>query len=295
MDSTPNAISNKSYAQYDQDLNVIDFYRGYPQGYFVDIGAFDGIFLSNSYKLETELNWSGICVEPLPDKFQQLQSRRSATCVNTVLADQSGESVKFVRPKAGQSFLAGIADKLDGWGKDRSLRGEEIQLVTRTLTEVLVDQRAPSLIHFMSLDTEGGELDILKGIDFEKYTFGYICVEHNHVESRRQEMRQILESNGYFFYRENQCDDDYYHQSMIGGTYYYKNFFSAPIEVELIDGHIIKASSGYWPDQYGVFRPTKLEIEFDHFGTRRISACSIDSKDGDSWRKHPQSLNHVIE
>ncbi len=54
---------------------MVEFYRGAPCGYFVDIGAFDGINISNTYKLETELEWNGICIEPQEDVFERLKPR----------------------------------------------------------------------------------------------------------------------------------------------------------------------------------------------------------------------------
>ncbi len=171
------------------------------------------------------------------------------------------------------------------------MRGHQTVVTSSTLTDILEQNNSPPLIHYMSLDTEGSELEILHGIDFDKYTFGYICVEHNHAEPRRTEMRELLEQNGYFFLKENQCDDDFFHKSMVGGTYYYKKEFSKPIQVELLEDNLVKASSSYWPDQYGLFHPTRLEIEFDNFGLRKVSACSIERTRSDSWHKHPRALN----
>jgi hypothetical protein len=61
----------------------------------------------------------------------------------------------------------------------------------------------------MSLDTEGSELEILKGIDFDKYKFGIMNIEHNNVEPRRSDIRNFLENKGYKFYKENDYDDFY--------------------------------------------------------------------------------------
>ena len=73
---------------------------------------------------------------------------------------------------------------------------------------------APSFIEFLSLDTEGSEFDLLNAHDFEKYLFGYICVEHNFIENNRKKIRDLLESKGYIYYRENNVDDDYIHKSI---------------------------------------------------------------------------------
>jgi hypothetical protein len=66
----------------------------------------------------------------------------------------------------------------------------------------------------MSLDTEGSELEILRPFDFGKYTFGLIHVEHNYVEPRRTEIRDLLVSNGYIYKGEKYWDDMYMHRSV---------------------------------------------------------------------------------
>ena len=56
---------------------------------------------------------------------------------------------------------------------------------TTTMTKILNDNNAPTFIEYLSLDTEGSEYEILKGIDFNKYIFGYINIKHNFVEPIR--------------------------------------------------------------------------------------------------------------
>lgn len=60
----------------------------------------------------------------------------------------------------------------------------------------------------MSLDTEGSELEILKGLDFNKYKIGYISVEHN-LQNQRYQIMQYLLKKGYKFSRWNRFDDEY--------------------------------------------------------------------------------------
>ena len=53
-----------STSQFGQDLQVLSFYNGKRDGFFVDIGAYDGKYISNTYMLEKNFDWKGICVEP---------------------------------------------------------------------------------------------------------------------------------------------------------------------------------------------------------------------------------------
>lgn len=284
------SISEKSFAQYSQDLRVLDFYDQTRNGFFVDIGAFDGVSISNTYKLELELDWSGICVEAQEDIYQRLRSARSCICVNAAVSSVDGETVVFSKGRGGNSVLSGITQLLDSSGRKAAMRGEQLKMVTTTITSILSEYKAPAFIHYMSLDTEGSELEVLQGTDLGNFRFGYICVEHNFSEPRRSKMRELLEKSGYVFFQENYCDDDYYHRSLIGGTYYFNDDAARPILVELMDDNMVKASSAYWPDQYGVFRPNRLQIDFDQLGTRRISALSISKSNRDRWYKRPGDL-----
>ena len=60
-----------SKSQLGQEIKVINFYKEKKNGYFIEIGASDGIELSNTYLLESEYKWNGICIEPIPIKYQK--------------------------------------------------------------------------------------------------------------------------------------------------------------------------------------------------------------------------------
>jgi len=85
---------------------------------------------------------------------------------------------------------------------------------TITLNDLLEKTNSPLFIEYLSLDMEGSELEILKSVDLKKYTFGLIDVEHNYVEPRRSQIRELLTSNGYHYVRENKWDDSYRHNSV---------------------------------------------------------------------------------
>jgi hypothetical protein len=79
--------------------------------------------------------------------------------------------------------------------------------------DLLVTANAPKFMEYLSLDTEGTEYDILKALDFSKWVFGLIDVEHNFEEAKRESIRRLLESNGYVFLRQNKWDDCYIHHT----------------------------------------------------------------------------------
>lgn len=209
-------MSEKSYSQYEQDLSVIRFYKMKKNGFYLDIGAFDGVNLSNTYLLEQEYDWKGICVEPLPSKYEELlKNRPNSICVNNACYSQSHLTVPF---SIANNFemLSGISHCIDSFHVDEvNVNKTEILVKTMTLNDILDEHGAPRFIEYLSLDTEGSEFEILKAVDFSKYTFGIIHVEHNYVEKNRSQIQQLLLANNYKYIRENHYDDCYMHNSLI--------------------------------------------------------------------------------
>jgi FkbM family methyltransferase len=207
----PNTLS---YSQLGQDLEVIKFYNNRPNGFFVEIGASDGIELSNTYLLETQFNWKGICCEPIPDVFEKcFKNRKNSICYNEAVYNQSGLEISFDIANHA-NLLSGISDHIDAHKSTVDFNKTTIKVKTISLTDVLDNANAPLFIEYMSLDTEGSELEILKNFNFEKYTFGLIDVEHNYIEPRRSEIKKLLLSKGYIYLGENKWDDKYKHSSV---------------------------------------------------------------------------------
>ena len=203
-----------SYSQLGQDLNVVSFYNNKKNGFFLEIGASDGIELSNTYLLETKYNWTGICCEPIPEQYNKLVINRpnSVSCIEAVY-NESNLIVTFDIAN-NYNLLSGISKNIDCHIKDVNENKTTIQVKTISLLDLLDKFNAPKFIEYMSLDTEGTEFEILKNFDFEKYTFGLIDVEHNYCEPRRTEIKNLLLSKGYIYKGENNWDDMYKHNSV---------------------------------------------------------------------------------
>jgi FkbM family methyltransferase len=197
----------KSYSQLNQDVEVLQHYKN-TNGYYVEIGASDGINLSNTYLLEKE-GWKGICVEPIPSVYEELKKNRpNSYCCNKAVYHTSGLTVNFDICNL-YSLLSGISESIDTYKAHIDQNKTSIQVETISLNDLLDKVYAPKFIEYLSIDTEGSEYEILKAFDFTKRKFGIIHVEHNYVEPRRTYIRELLESMGYRFERENQWDDIY--------------------------------------------------------------------------------------
>ena len=203
------------YSQWGQDESIVKFYKGKKNGFFVEIGAADGIELSNTYMLEKDYEWSGICVEAIPEQYTKLVSNRPrSSCCNMAVYNESNNTVTFDISN-GYSLLSGINTHIDKHAEYVNSNKPTVSVQTISLNDLLAKYNAPSFIDYLSLDTEGSEYEILKTLNFENFKFGYIDVEHNHVEPRRTNIRQLLLNNGYAYIGENLGDDRYVHSSVV--------------------------------------------------------------------------------
>lgn len=186
-------------SQIEQDKWVHSVLGNKRNGYFIELGACDGLVYSNSLFFERELNWDGICIEPNDIYFEQLKKNRKCNVSNDLASEKEGNVVKF----SMCGSVSGIIDENIG---PFTKKDNYISKTTTTLNKVLDNFNAPKIIDYLSLDVEGQEYNILKTFPFDKYKFRCITVEHNepHVGPTQQMMiRELLEKNGYKFIKGN--------------------------------------------------------------------------------------------
>ncbi len=90
------------------------------------------------------------------------------------------------------------------------MKGETYTVRTISLVDMLKKHNAPSVIDYLSIDTEGSEFEILSAFDFSKYQFNAITCEHNYAPIR-DDIHSLLSQHGYrrVFPHISQCDDWY--------------------------------------------------------------------------------------
>jgi FkbM family methyltransferase len=179
-------------AQLLQDLAYLRFRCAEPiEGYFVEVGVGDGEHLSNTYLLEKEFGWQGLLVEPNAAFHASIRERRKARLDPRAAYSAGDGTVNFL--ECGELSQIQSVTTQDAHRR----RGNEVRVDAATLTRILQEAGAPERIAFLSVDTEGSEPDVLRGIDFGHYRFDFIAVEHNYVPARRVEIFTILNTAGY--------------------------------------------------------------------------------------------------
>lgn len=187
----------KYYSQAGQDKWVCELLNFKRDGFFVDIGAYDGVKFSNSYTLEL-LGWKGICVEANKKNFNNLQAIRMSVNINAALTHFNGYSSFIENDMYGSTII-----KPD----DNILNIAVVE--SKTMGTILSDYHAPSIIDYLSLDIEGGEAAALSVFPFDQYKIRALTVEHNFYNSgpaNKNKIYGILTEAGYTRVKEVSAD-----------------------------------------------------------------------------------------
>ena len=175
-------------------------------GYFLDIGAHDGINISNTYLLESKYNWAGLCIEANPNTFLELKKNRRAECINVCLDDSEGEVNFAMRDVMGGIVDPGLDNAESGTSMDKI-----IKLKTVPLINVLKEYKAPSIIDYLTIDVEGAEERILGKFNFKEYMFRCITIERP-----TEHLQYLFKNNGYVLVKEIPGLDCFYvHQDFL--------------------------------------------------------------------------------
>jgi FkbM family methyltransferase len=198
-----------SRAQLFQDLFVLcetAFRRG---GFFVEFGATDGVYLSNTYLLETELGWKGILAEPAVRWHEALRANRRVAVDYDCVWTSTGQSLEFNETDQIELSTIDLFSEADQHRASRE-SGNRYQVSTISLEDLLKRHDAPRHINYLSIDTEGSEYDILRTFDFAKYRIDVITVEHNFTPNRSR-IHDLLAEQGFTRVHEevSQFDDWY--------------------------------------------------------------------------------------
>lgn len=173
-------------------------------GYFVEFGATNGVDLSNTLMLERKFGWKGILAEPGKQWHADLKVNRRSHISTKAVWSETGQELEFLEDRE----LSTLKNFAESDHHQRS--GKTYTVETLSLTDLLQNFDAPQFIDFLSVDTEGSEYEVLSTFDFDSYSFGLICVEHNYTTARHK-LHALLESKGYVRVLEHVSEwDDWY-------------------------------------------------------------------------------------
>ena len=168
------------FSQAGQDKIIKNnFFQNKKNGFFVEIGAYDGIIGSNCYHFEKFLNWQGIAIEASKFQYQKLKNNRNCKVLNRAISG-SIKNVEFLEVVEGLTQMSGINN--ENFTSANIIRNNKqskthISKITTTTFDQSVSNHEE--IDYLSIDIEGEELNLLSSIDFQKYNIKVISVENN--------------------------------------------------------------------------------------------------------------------
>ncbi len=191
------------FSQQSEDRYLHEKYLNYRDGFFIELGAMDGVIYSNSLFFENSLNWKGVLIEPTTQYHQLVNNRPNCHNFNYAISEVDGE-VEFL----GDGALGGVLKSMDdkhrlGWNLDQqpsyTVKSKPISKVLENLDIKRVD--------LFSIDVEGGELEVLKTFNWDIPVYIVLIEMAKHDLVKDENCRNFLISKGFEFDSEIGCNE----------------------------------------------------------------------------------------
>lgn len=193
LETSPKHQANKKgswFSQHGQDVAVAKFLNFKRDGFFVDLAANDAVWASNTFSLEQNFGWKGICIEANPVYWYRL-SFRNCHVVGGIVGGQNNVEVEVNLGEAHEGPVGGIVGK--DFDNKHGKRGKPPEKrYTVALGSIFEMWNAPKVIDYLSLDVEGAETYIMREFPFEKYQFKTMTVERP-----KDELKDLFTKHGY--------------------------------------------------------------------------------------------------
>ena len=176
----------RSQDHQDEYLETTVF-KGYQNGFYVDVGAHDGVSINNTLYFENNNHWTGINIEPIKTVFDKLVlNRPNSVNLNCAVCNEDGET-EFLCNTGYTEMISGIKNTFDSRHLQR-LHHENSQMGSTTETikvntkrlESIFEEHNVSHIHYLSIDVEGAEFEVIKSINFNRVFIDVIGFENNY-------------------------------------------------------------------------------------------------------------------
>jgi len=209
-------------AQFGEDRILWQVFRQRLSGYFIEVGAFDGVNLSNTFFLE-QMGWTGLLIEPIAQLAQNAAAARSRSRVINAAVSKRGSrgTTRFTVAQNVPvlSFLNADPDHVERCKREGATL-VEIEVPLTTLDDILADERRHSpagqgpwvddagwRIDLVSIDTEGCELDVLNGFDLERFKPKVLVIENDRPSG--DTVAPYLAERGYRKFHRQKINDFY--------------------------------------------------------------------------------------
>lgn len=198
-------LLRNSTSEKGQDIFALLALGKKKSGTFIEFGAYNGIDFSNTLLLETHFGWEGALIEPIPSSFANVKKHRSTMAIHGAVTPVDQESVSITETPANN--LSHVSEGTSGFFGGLLERVHHVP--GYSISTIMTNFLQRNHVDFLSVDVEGLEYQILQTLDFGRYSYGVICVEHNNSENKVA-IKKLLESEGYLLVMEEFSGNDYW-------------------------------------------------------------------------------------
>lgn len=186
--------------------NSLKKYLNFKNGFFIEVGAHDGIFQSNTLQLENDLNWNGLLVEPSFNSFLKcFKNRPKSKCFNIALSSfEYCKKNKFISGNFNNSPMSKVTENVSGYSFFENFKHfissyfhKELNSISVLPLQFLIDLLDIKKIDFLSLDVEGYEYEVLNGLNLRRSRPKFILVEVRNIQKKK--IFKFLRDNNYEF------------------------------------------------------------------------------------------------
>jgi len=183
-----------------ETLMVASFFGMADHGFFVEVGANEPRLRSQTWHLE-RANWNGILIEPQPALASRLRAERRSLVVEAACSSPSNAG------RAMPLYVAGPLSSLDRLSMaPGAIPSGTVAVPVRTLDEILTENGAPERFEFLSIDVEGHELEVLRGLSLQKWRPRLVLLEdhvsdlraHRHMRTHGYKIIRRYGNNGWY-------------------------------------------------------------------------------------------------
>ncbi len=183
-------MASEFYSQFNQDRFLeTHVFKGFRNGVYMDIGAHDGVSINNTLFFEKYRNWTGVNVEPIKSVYNMLVNNRIHNInINCAVCNTDGQA-EFLCNTGYTEMISGLKDCYDQRHYNRLHR--ENSIMHSTTDTILVDTKKIETIcrdhnikhvHYLSIDVEGAEFEVIKSINFDTVFIDVIGFENNYPD-----------------------------------------------------------------------------------------------------------------
>ena len=186
----------KEVREREEKAKIREYFDFKQNGVFVEVGANEPVGVdSQSWHLEDILNWSGLVVEPNPalaKKARKIRPRSIVCQCACTSPEKEGDLTLYIPVKEGKLVTphAAVAKNVDHLNYEEF---EEVKVNAKTLNR-LFEENIIDHVDLLSIDVEGAEMDVLLGLDLEKYRPKLILLEDHHFYLAKH---KYLKKRGY--------------------------------------------------------------------------------------------------